>query len=107
MAFPVDEIQTCGRILSGERDPDPRQVRHESTSDHEAARVLAAFRAAELVAQPELVRRTFDLDHWAAIHRHLCGDTNPVAGVPAPEVDLAQPLAALRDLTAGHRGRAY
>lgn len=85
----ADVIKTCGMVLAGVRSVDP----------DEAAPTLVALRAAELAAEPRLVPRTYDLAHWAAIHRHLCRDTDESAGVVRPGVDVDKQLAALRDLT--------
>lgn len=43
-------------------------------------RRLTFLRQQELIAQPALVLRTFDTDHWKRIHRHLFQDMYEWAG---------------------------
>ena len=45
-----------------------------------AERQLTALRAAELVARPNLIARTFDAGHWKAIHRQIFQDVYEWAG---------------------------
>ena len=45
-----------------------------------AERMLVNVRSAELIAQPALVPRTFDADHWKAIHHQLFQDMYGWAG---------------------------
>lgn len=45
-----------------------------------AERQLTQLRAVELAAQPELVPRTFDVEHWKAIHRQVFQDVYEWAG---------------------------
>lgn len=46
----------------------------------EAERQLTGVRQFELGARPELVPRTFDTEHWKAIHRQVFGDVYEWAG---------------------------
>ncbi|MBE7190552.1 Fic family protein [Jatrophihabitans endophyticus] len=52
----------------------------DSTEAFNAERRLTALRAAELVARPELVARTFDTAHWKAIHHQVFQDVYEWAG---------------------------
>lgn len=98
MLVTADDIQACGLILAGERggaiDPDDGQ-----RASPQRVRTLAAHRAAELAADPHLVPRTYDLEHWARIHRHLFHDTDEAAGVVRPGVNVGDQLDALRNIT--------
>jgi fido (protein-threonine AMPylation protein) len=105
MSVGADEISAYGQILAGRRAVDPDEVRRSGAPEHEVDRALVARRAAELVARPDLVPRTFDLAHWVAIHRQLFQDTDEAAARVRPEVDVTQQLAALRELTADTASR--
>lgn len=101
-ALPPVYLTDCARILAGGSDADEEVRRVAARGEGSMPRTMAAFRAAELVARPELVTRTLDLEHWSAIHRQLFHDTGEAAGVVRPDldVDLGPTLAALREITA-------
>ncbi|MGY0388050.1 hypothetical protein ACWZJV_13865 [Nocardioides sp. WG-D5] len=100
--LPPAFITDCAGILVGARGADEEVRRVADRGEWGLPRTVAAFRAADLVAHPELVRRTFDLEHWSAIHRQLFHDIDEAAGVVRPDldVDLEPALAALREITA-------
>lgn len=50
------------------------------TEAFNSERQLTGLRQFELGARPELVARTFDVDHWKAIHRHVFQDVYEWAG---------------------------
>ena len=95
MSLTAGDIVASAQVLAGSRVVDPDEVRGEAEWEHQVAPTLAALRAAELAAHPDLVARTFDVAHWAAIHRHLFHDSDEAAGVVRPGVEVGQQLAQL------------
>lgn len=47
---------------------------------YDAERQLTVLRAQELIGRPDLIPRTFDADHWKAIHRQIFQDVYEWAG---------------------------
>ncbi|HVX46338.1 MAG TPA: hypothetical protein VHC49_20770 [Mycobacteriales bacterium] len=95
MEIPACEIRHCAAILANRSAVDPDV---DEPNPYSVARARAARRAAELVARPDLVPRTFDEAHWTAIHHQLFQDTNQPAAF-APQKPVAAALTELRALT--------